>query len=68
MNRTAIMPIQAIWDCRWSQPGYRLRGFPETRQPESRWVCVREGSRRAVNENTCAQCPWWEADEIRECP
>ena len=68
MNRTTVMPIQTIWDCRWSQPGYRLRGFPEGRQPESLWMCLREGARRSVNEKTCAACPWWEADEIHECP
>jgi hypothetical protein len=68
MNRTAVMPIQTIWDCRWSHPGYRLRGFPEGRQPESLWVCLREGARRPVNEKTCAECPWWESDEIHECP
>jgi hypothetical protein len=67
MSRVATMPIQTIWDCRWSQPGYRLRGVAEKRQPESLWVCVRDG-RRPVNERTCATCRYWEADEIRECP
>lgn len=68
MNRVATMPIQTPWDCRWSQPGYRLRGFPEARQPESLWVCLREGARRPATERVCAECRHWEADEIHECP
>ena len=68
MSRTVTMPLQTTWDCKWSQPGYRLRGFPDTRQPESLWVCVRDGQRRSVNEQVCAECPDWEADEIHECP
>ena len=68
MDRTATMSVQTIWDCKWSQPGYRLRGFPDKRQPESLWVCVRHGHRRPVNEQVCAECRDWEADEIRDCP
>lgn len=69
MSRIAVMPIQTIWDCRWSQPGYRLRGVDEKHQPESMWVCLREGARRRpVSEEVCARCPDWQADDIRECP
>ena len=68
MGRIATMPIQTIWDCRWSQPGYRLRGVDEKKQPESLWVCVRNGARRPVTEDICAACPDWQAEEILECP
>lgn len=68
MYRTVTTPLQTIWDCRWSQPGYRLRNVGERLQPEPLWVCVREGERRPLNERICAGCPHWEADEIHECP
>ena len=68
MSCTATITLQTIWDCKWSHPGYRLRGFPDGRQPESLWACVRDGQRRPVNEQVCANCPDWEADEVHERP
>jgi hypothetical protein len=63
MSRTATMPIQTVPDCRWSHSGYRLRGFPDTSQPEPLWVCVRTGSPRPVEEKVCGDCPHWERAE-----
>lgn len=68
MNRNTTATLQTIWDCKWSQHGYRLTGVRDALQPEPRWVCVREGGRRPVTEQECAACPWWMADEIHECP
>jgi hypothetical protein len=67
MTHIATMPNQTIWDCRWSQPGYRLRGVAEVRQPESFWVCLRK-ARLPATDPICEQCPHWEADDIKECP
>jgi hypothetical protein len=60
MARTAIATLQTIWDCRWSQPGHRLNGVPDAKQPEGTWVCVREGARRTIDEDECATCAHWE--------
>jgi hypothetical protein len=61
MARTAVAPLQTIWDCKWSVPGYRLRGVKESLQPEKLWVCVRSGQRRGVTDEDCERCPFWEA-------
>jgi hypothetical protein len=60
MATTAIATLQPVWDCRWSRPGHRLTGVSDTLQPESRWVCVREGQRRNLREDECHTCPDWE--------
>ena len=61
MARTAIAVLQPVWDCRWSQPGHRLSGVVDALQPESVWVCVRDGNRRNVSEDECQACPSWQA-------
>jgi hypothetical protein len=60
MNSTAVMTLQPVWDCKWSQPGHRLTGVAESLQPESLWVCVRDGNRRVINEAECETCPHWQ--------
>jgi hypothetical protein len=66
MARTAIATLQTAWDCRWSRLGHRLIGVPESRQPETPWVCVRNGVRTDMDEDACATCPHWELDEPSE--
>lgn len=63
MARIAIATLQPVWDCRWSRPGHRLDGVAEALQPETRWVCVREGHRRNIGEEECATCSSWEMAE-----
>ena len=53
-------PVQTIWDCRWSRPGYRVFGVHDRLQPEKVWVCVRRAERRAVSGEECEHCPYWE--------
>lgn len=60
MARTAIATLQVVWDCHWSQPGHRLTRVPEAEQPESRWVCTRDGHRRSIDERECETCAFWE--------
>ena len=60
MTRTAIAVLQPVWDCRWSRPGQRLTGISDARQPESRWVCERDGQRRNLRDAECETCPRWE--------
>ncbi|HET9387197.1 MAG TPA: hypothetical protein VFO67_18825 [Gemmatimonadales bacterium] len=60
MATTAIAIQQLVGDCRWSRPGHRFTGISEALQPESVWVCVREGSRRNVREAECRTCSYWE--------
>jgi hypothetical protein len=57
---TALVMLQPVWDCRWSRNGYHLTGVSDALQPEGEWVCVREGSRRAVTDVECRTCPHWE--------
>ena len=63
MARTAIATLQTAPDCRWSRLGHRLNGVAEAKQPETTWVCVREGVRRDLREDECAACPHWELDD-----
>jgi hypothetical protein len=60
MARIAIATLQPVWDCRWSQPGHRITGVSDAAQPETRWVCVREGHRRNIDEQECETCGHWE--------
>lgn len=60
MAITAVAPLHTIWDCRWSRPGYRIPGVQDHLQPETLWVCVGTGERRAVSEEECAVCARWE--------
>ncbi|HEX5110207.1 MAG TPA: hypothetical protein VFV95_17270 [Vicinamibacterales bacterium] len=62
MARTAIATLQPVWDCRWSRPGHRLSGVSDALQPESAWLCVRDGNRRNASEDECQTCPHWELD------
>jgi hypothetical protein len=65
MAATAVATLQTAWDCRWSRPGYRVRGVPEQLQRETVWVCIRTGERRPVNEAECEHCANWEMDDSR---
>jgi hypothetical protein len=60
MTKTAVATLQTIWDCRWSRPGDRIPGVEEHLQPETLWVCVRQGERRGVTEEECELCVHWE--------
>ena len=63
MARTAVATLQTVWDCRWSQPGHRPDVINVV-QPESRWMCTRDGGHRSVDEHECETCAYWErADE-----
>lgn len=66
MARTAVATQQAVWDCRWSRPGSPLFGVGEPRQPESLWVCTRNGPRQDVTDEQCEKCPHWELDDSPE--
>jgi hypothetical protein len=59
MVKTVVAPLQSVWECKWSVVGYQLSGLDEHLQPESRWVCVRTGTRRNVTEDECERCPYW---------
>jgi hypothetical protein len=59
MATTAITVLQDVWSCRWSRPGFRLTSLPEARQPESAWVCVRDGHERDIGEAECRTCAQW---------
>ena len=63
MARTAIATLQPVWDCRWSRPGHRLTGVSDRVQPESTWVCIREGARRNLRDDDCTTCAHWELGE-----
>jgi hypothetical protein len=65
MSMTAIATLQTIWDCRWSRPGCRVIGVPNSLQPEPLWVCTRTGQRKAVAESECEMCPFWELEKPR---
>jgi hypothetical protein len=60
MAHTAVATLQTAWDCRWSRPGHHLTGVAERHQPETRWVCVRDGHRRPLAIDECESCPRWE--------
>lgn len=70
--QTRALVLQTPWDCRFSRPGYRLTNVHAAQQPESPWVCVRvDGVRRPVTEQECANCKFWEMDDVegvREWP
>jgi hypothetical protein len=63
MKPIVMLTPQTVWDCRWSRAGYRITGVAEEEQPESVWVCIRQGYRRAVRDEECEGCPDWEADD-----
>ena len=65
MKPATVSTLAAVWDCRWSRPGYRLTGVTEVEQPETIWVCVRTGERRPVAEDECATCPHWQPDDVQ---
>ena len=52
--------LQTAWNCRWSRPGHRITGLAEAVQPESLWVCTRDGARHSVGDEECAHCARWE--------
>ena len=53
-------------NCQSTRLGFRLSFVGEAKQPESLWVCVRDGGRRAVGDSECEQCARWET--AREGP
>jgi hypothetical protein len=57
----ATATLHTVWDCRWSRPGHRITALPDTLQPETTWVCVRDGDRRALCDTECARCSQWAA-------
>ena len=65
MGTATIATLATVWDCRFSRPGYRLTGVAEADQPETTWVCVREGERRPVSDEECRSCPHWQPEETR---
>ena len=56
----ATATLQTVWDCRWSRPGHHVTGVSDAMQPETTWVCTRDGDRRAVCGDECARCSRWE--------
>ena len=55
---------QTIWDCRWSYLGYRASRISNDQavEVEPVWLCIRRGNTpRAVTEEGCATCRFWEA-------
>ena len=56
----ATATLQTVWDCRWSRPGHHITGVSDALQPETTWVCTRDGDRRAVCSDECARCSRWE--------
>ena len=60
--------IQGPWNCRWSSPGHRITGLPDAVQPESVWMCARDGERRPVSDDECVQCSRWEAFRTAVAP
>ena len=68
MRSAPTLTLQSVWDCRFSSPGHRLSHVAESRQPEPRWVCVREGERRPVTARECEWCPHWEHEPVTPCP
>ena len=65
MKPITVSLSQAVWDCRWSRPGYRLTAFDDAEQPETVWVCIRHGERRPITAPECEVCPHWQADTIK---
>ena len=68
MARIAIATLQPVFDCRWSRQGHRLSGVADADQPESAWVCVREGIRRRLQADECETCPHWELETAVPAP
>jgi type IV secretory pathway TrbD component len=64
----ATATFQNAWNCRWSRQGHRLTGLSDAVQPESVWVCAREGERRSVCDAECAHCSRWEPFAIAVAP
>ena len=54
--------LPTVSNCYWSRPGYRLSRVVERQQPETKWVCVRTGTRHDIDEAGCERCPHWERD------
>jgi len=66
MSRIAVAAQQAVFNCRWSRAGFDLFGVGEPRQPESLWVCLRNGRPQNVTDEQCEKCPHWELDDSPE--
>jgi hypothetical protein len=41
-----------------------VTGIEDHLQPETRWVCVRNGERQCISTEECEDCPHWEADPV----
>lgn len=59
MEMTSITPIRTVRNCRWSRHGYHVSGVPDELQPETSWVCTRDGDRRSVSAEECTYCLHW---------
>ena len=68
MSHIAAATVQNVWDCRYSRPGYRLTHVDDHEQPETVWVCIRTGRRRAVSDAECESCPHWVQDDREDLP
>jgi hypothetical protein len=64
MTKVAAATLQTLWDCRWSRPASRLTNTRAESHPASVWMCIRAGGRRAVTEQECERCEFWEATDI----
>ena len=64
----ATATFHNAWNCRWSRPGHRITGLRDAVQPESVWVCAREGERRSVCDDECARCSGWEPYAVAVAP
>lgn len=55
MAKTAVITLQAVWDCDWARLAYPVN------RASDQWVCVRDGAHRPTTEQECETCHFWEA-------
>lgn len=56
----ALHGARHVWDCRWSTVDHWFHAN-EHQEVEGLWVCVRRPDvRRAVTDEECANCRFWE--------
>lgn len=65
-NDAHITPTAA--NCQSTRLGYRLSFVNEAVQPESLWVCERDGDRRAATDSECERCARWQPSEETVAP
>lgn len=54
MAKTAVIALQAVWDCQWARLAYPIN------RDVDQWVCVRDEGRRPTTAHECETCPHWE--------